>query len=209
LGQGIEGLRIAVADDYFARGAELPILAGVEKVAQALGVGQTVRIPEAQRARAAAFLITAAEGANLHLPNLRTRPHDFDPATRDRFLAGALLPASWILQAQRFRRWYRQQVQAIFQEIDLFIAPTTPCFAPLLGQEKMVIDGVEVLTRPNLGLYTQPLSFIGLPVLSVPLRESGSLPFGVQLVAAPYQEAKLLRAAAYLEKLGIPNAQPV
>lgn len=73
----------------------------------------------------------------------------------------------------------------------------------------MVIDGVEVLTRPNLGLYTQPLSFIGLPVLSVPLRESGSLPFGVQLVAAPYQEAKLLRAAAYLEKLGIPNAQPV
>lgn len=209
LGQGIEGLRIAVADDYFARGAEPPILAGVEKVAQALGVGQTVRIPEAQRARAAAFLITAAEGANLHLPNLRTRPHDFDPATRDRFLAGALLPASWILQAQRFRRWYRQQVQAIFQEIDLFIVPTTPCFAPLLGQEKMVIDGVEVLTRPNLGLYTQPLSFIGLPVLSVPLRESGSLPFGVQLVAAPYQEAKLLRAAAYLEKLGIPNAQPV
>lgn len=208
LGQGIEGLRIAVADDYFARGAELPILAGVEKVAQALGARQTVRIPEAQRARAAAYLITAAEGANLHLPNLRTRPHDFDPATRDRFLAGALLPASWILQAQRFRRWYRQQVQTIFQEIDLFIAPTTPCSAPLLGQEKMVIDGVEVLTRPNLGLYTQPLSFIGLPVLSVPLRESGSLPFGVQLVAAPYQEAKLLRAAAYLEKLGIPDARP-
>ncbi|HIK20784.1 MAG TPA: AtzE family amidohydrolase [Synechococcus sp. M44_DOE_062] len=209
LGQGIEGLRIAVADDYFARGAEPPILAGVEKVAQALGARQTVRIPEAQRARAAAYLITAAEGANLHLPNLRTRPHDFDPATRDRFLAGALLPASWILQAQRFRRWYRQQVQTIFQEIDLFIAPTTPCSAPLLGQEKMVIDGVEVLTRPNLGLYTQPLSFIGLPVLSLPLRESGSLPFGVQLVAAPYQEAKLLRAAAYLEQLGIPNAQPV
>jgi len=45
-------------------------------------------------------------------------------------------------------------------------------------------------------------------VLSVPLRESGSLPFGVQLVAAPYQEAKLLRAAAYLEKLGIPDARP-
>ncbi len=208
LGQGIQGLRIAVADDYFLRGAEPHILAGVEKVAQALGAQKTVRIPEAERARAAAFLITAAEGANLHLHHLRTRPQDFDPATRDRLLAGALLPASWILQAQRFRRWYRQQLQALFQEIDLFIAPTTPCSAPLLGQEKMVIGGVEVLTRPNLGLYTQPLSFVGLPVLSVPLRESGSLPFGVQLVAAPYQEAKLLRAAAYLEALGIPDARP-
>ncbi|MFT0786625.1 AtzE family amidohydrolase [Synechococcus sp. H55.10] len=208
LGQGIQGLRIAVADDYFLRGAEPHILAGVEKVAQALGAQQTVRIPEAERARAAAFLITAAEGANLHLHHLRTRPHDFDPATRDRLLAGALLPASWIVQAQRFRRWYRQQLQALFQEIDLFIAPTTPCSAPLLGQEKMVIAGVEVLTRPNLGLYTQPLSFVGLPVLSVPLRESGSLPFGVQLVAAPYQEANLLRAAAHLEALGIPEARP-
>ncbi|MEN9202181.1 MAG: hypothetical protein Q6K92_05630 [Thermostichus sp. DG_1_5_bins_95] len=66
---------------------------------------------------------------------------------------------------------------------------------------------MEVLTRPNLGLHTQPLSFIGLPVLSVLLREPGSL--GVQLVAAPYQEAKLLRVAAYLESLRIPNAQPV
>ncbi len=208
LGQGIQGLRIAVADDYFLRGAEPHILAGVEKVAQALGAQQTVRIPEAERARAAASLITAAEGANLHLHHLRTRPHDFDPATRDRLLAGALLPASWILQAQRFRRWYRQQLQALFQEIDLFIAPTTPCSAPLLGQEKMVIAGVEVLTRSNLGLYTQPFSFVGLPVLSVPLRERGSLPFGVQLVAAPYQEANLLRAAAHLEALGIPDARP-
>ncbi|MEN9230834.1 MAG: AtzE family amidohydrolase [Thermostichus sp. DG02_5_bins_236] len=209
LNQGIEGLRIAVADDYFARGAEPHILAGVEKIAQALGVTRRVRIPEAQRARAAAYLITAAEGANLHLPNLKRRPQDFDPATRDRFLAGALLPADWVLQAQRLRSWYRQQVLTVFQEIDLFIVPTTPCSAPLIGQEKMVIDGVEVLTRPNLGLYTQPLSFIGLPVLSVPLREPSSLPFGVQLVAAPYQEAKLLRVAAYLEFLGIPNAQPV
>jgi len=84
------------------------------------------------------------------------------------------------------------------------IAPTTPCSAPLLGQERRVIAGVEVLTRSNLGLYTQPFSFVGLPVLSVPLRESGSLP----LVAAPYQEANLLRAAAHLEARGIPEARP-
>ena len=53
--------------------------AAVAAVAAALGVERRVTVPEAARARAAAFLITAAEGANLHLPDLRTRPQDFDP----------------------------------------------------------------------------------------------------------------------------------
>ena len=48
----------------------------------------TVSIPESDRARAAAFIITACEGANLHLGQFAIAPQDFDPATRDRFLAG-------------------------------------------------------------------------------------------------------------------------
>lgn len=199
INQGIEGLRIAVADGYFATGAEPEVLAAVEQVATVLGVTQRVTIPEADRARAAAYIITAAEGANLHLENLRTRPQDFDPATRDRFLAGALIPADWYIQAQRFRRWYQGCVREIFREVDIIVAPTTPCVAPLLGQEKMVIGGEEVLVRPNLGLYTQPLSFIGLPVLSVPIRHNNGLPLGVQIIAAPYNEALILRVAAVLE----------
>jgi aspartyl-tRNA(Asn)/glutamyl-tRNA(Gln) amidotransferase subunit A len=67
----------------------------------------------------------------------------------------------------------------------------------------MMLDGVEVLTRPHLGLYTQPLSFIGLPVLSVPVQQPDGLPLGVQIIAAPYQEASILRAAALLETQGI------
>ena len=49
------------------------------------------------------------------------------------------------------------------------------------------------------GLFTQPLSFIGLPVLSVPIQRPNSLPLGVQLIAAPYNEALILRVAAVLE----------
>ena len=93
LQQGVDGLRIAVADDYFARNGQPEAFAAVAAVAAALGVERRVTVPEAARARAAAFLITAAEGANLHLPDLRTRPQDFDPGTRDRFLAGSLIPA--------------------------------------------------------------------------------------------------------------------
>lgn len=206
LDQGIADLRIAVADDYFARGAQPEVMVAVETVAQALGASQRVTIPEAHRARAAAYVITTCEGSNLHFHNLKTRPQDFDPATRDRFLSGALIPGSWYVQAQRFRRWYRDRVRELFQHVDLIVAPTVPCVAPFIGQPTMTIDGVEVLTRPNLGLYTQPLSFIGLPILSVPLQQPGGLPIGVQIIAAPYRESWVLRAGAFLETQGIVSA---
>jgi AtzE family amidohydrolase len=203
LSRGIGGLRIAIADDYFARGAEPETLAAVEQVARALGANQAITIAEAHRARAAAYVITASEGSNLHLDHLKTRPQDFDPATRDRFIAGTMIPNTWYLQAQRFRRWYRDQVGQLFQQVDLILAPSTPCVAPKIGQQTMVLDGQEVLVRPNLGLYTQPLSFIGLPILSVPVQRPGQLPVGVQIIAAPYHESLVLRAGAELEAKGV------
>lgn len=203
LQEGIDGVRMAVAGDHFAQGMEPGVRSALERVVSALNVQETVVIPEAKRARAAAYVITASEGSNLHLESLRKRPQDFDPATRDRFLAGALIPASWSIQAQRFRQWYRDRVLELFQTVDLILAPTTPCPAPKIGQMMMTIDGVEVKTRPNLGLYTQPLSFIGLPIVSVPVQQPGQLPVGVQIIGAPYQESKVLRAAHVLEEMGV------
>jgi aspartyl-tRNA(Asn)/glutamyl-tRNA(Gln) amidotransferase subunit A len=199
----ISQIRIAIADDYFTQKAETAALEAVQRVANALNVTEYVTISEAKIARAAAFIITACEGSNLHLDKLKTRPQDFDPATRDRFLAGALIPNSWYIQAQRFRRWYRNEVKKIFSNVDIIIAPTTPIKAPLIGQEKMILDDEEILIRPHLGLFTQPLSFIGLPVLSVPIKQKNNLPLGVQLIAAPYNEALILQVAAVLETQGI------
>ena len=56
--------------------------------------------------------------------------------------------------------------------------------------------------RAHLGVFTQPLSFIGLPVISAPIAEPGPL-LGVQLVAAPFMEATLFRVAARLEQDGV------
>ncbi|MBE9051913.1 AtzE family amidohydrolase [Nostocales cyanobacterium LEGE 11386] len=207
LNQDISGIRIALAGDYFVKGAAPEALAAVQKVADALNVTEYVTIPEAHRARAAAFVITASEGANLHLDQLKSRPQDFDPATRDRFLAGALIPSSWYLQAQRFRRWYRDRLREVFQNVDIILAPTTPISAPLIGQQTMILDGEEILVRPHLGLFTQPLSFIGLPVLSVPIQRANALPLGVQLIAAPDNEALILRVAAVLESQGVISAK--
>jgi aspartyl-tRNA(Asn)/glutamyl-tRNA(Gln) amidotransferase subunit A len=207
LKQGIAGLRIAVAGDYFQRGAVPEALDAVSVVAKVLRAGETVVIPEAARARAAAFLITASEGANLHLERLGRRAGDFDPATRDRFLAGALAPAQWYIQAQRFRRWYRRQVLELFRRTDIILAPATPCTAPRIGQQTMVLDGVEMPVRPNLGLYTQPLSFIGLPVVAVPVPKPGRMPLAVQIIAAPWNETAALRVAALLEQHGIARCE--
>ena len=203
LNHDISNLRIAIADDYFTQNAEPAALEAVQKVAEALNIKEYVTIPDAKIARVAAFIITASEGANLHLHQLKTRPQDFDFATRDRFLAGALIPNNWYLQAQRFRRWYKDKVREVFQNVDIIIAPTTPISAPLIGQQTMILESEEILVRPHLGLFTQPLSFIGLPVLSVPINQENSLPLGVQLIAAPYNEALILRVAATLEKQGI------
>jgi aspartyl-tRNA(Asn)/glutamyl-tRNA(Gln) amidotransferase subunit A len=148
-------------------------------------------------------VIAATEGARLHLDSLRTRPGDFDPLTRDRFLAGALVPAHAYVQAQRFRHWFRERMREVFRTVDVVLAPATPFTAPLIGQREETVDGETVLTQPYLGVYTQPLSFAGLPVLTVPVRTVDGLPLGVQLVAAHYSEATLLRVAAELEARGL------
>jgi aspartyl-tRNA(Asn)/glutamyl-tRNA(Gln) amidotransferase subunit A len=204
LREGLSGLRIAKLGGYFGASAEPAALEAVERVAGALSTTRTVEAPEAHRARAAAYLITMAESAALHLERLRTRRGDFDPEVRDRLIAGALLPNPWITQAQKFRRWARRQILKLFETVDVLLAPATPCRAPLIGQKTMVLDSQEMLVRPNLGLFTQPISFVGLPVAVVPVWTPGErLPIGVQIIAAPWREDIVLRVAHALEKDGV------
>ncbi len=150
-------------------------------------------------------MITAAEGAALHLDQLRKRAGDFDPAVRDRLIAGAMVPAALLVKAQKFRRWYRDRVLDLFASVDVILAPATPCTAPLIGQQSFVLDGVELPVRANLGIYTQPISFIGLPVVAVPV-PLAPLPTAVQIIAAPWREDIALRVAHALETMGIAAA---
>jgi AtzE family amidohydrolase len=206
LAQGIDGLRIAIAGGYFNRNASEEARAAVATAAGALKASRTIELPEVERARAAAFVITAAEGGNLHLPNLRTRAADFDPEVRDRLLAGALIPSAWVLQAQRFRNWFRARVLDLFREVDVIIAAATPVSATPIGQQTMLLNGVELPLRASMGLLTQPISFIGLPVVAAPLHKPNRMPLAVQLIAAPWREDVALRLAACLEREGIASA---
>ncbi|MFK4512144.1 AtzE family amidohydrolase [Bradyrhizobium daqingense] len=198
----VSDLRIAIAGGHFQNNVFPEAVEAVSRVAKALGVTKIVDVPEASRARAAAYVITTTEGASLHLDRLRKRPNDFDPAVRDRLIAGAMVPAPLVDRAQKFRRWYRAQLAEIFRSVDVLLAPATPCTAPKLGQVNFTLDGVELPVRANIGIHTQPISFVGLPVVAVPVPLE-PLPIGVQIIAAPWREDIALRVAYALEQMGV------
>jgi amidase/aspartyl-tRNA(Asn)/glutamyl-tRNA(Gln) amidotransferase subunit A len=205
LARGVTGLRIGVLGGYFHELASEPARSAVALAARTLGAQDEVEWPDAAIGRAAAFIITASEGGSLHLDDLRKRPQDFEPLSVDRFISGLLQPADWYLRAQRFRRIYRDRVNALFQEWDVLIAPATPVPAPTIGEDWITIQGQRHPSRPALGLLTQPISFAGCPVAAAPLwpEGTGGLPIGVQLIAAPWKEDLCLRAAKVLQDSGV------
>lgn len=202
---GIAGLRIGVLGGYFRDNAGPEAWAALERAAAALPITGTAELPDAALIRQAAYVVTAVEGAALHLGRLRTQPNEFDPEVRDRLLAGALVPGSLYVAAQRYRRLARERTMPLFGRFDALLAPTTPGTAPPLGAKVIHISGQDLPLRASLGLLTQPFSCLGLPVAAVPIAGPG-LPLGVQVVAAPWREDVCLRVAAALERSGVAAA---
>ena len=210
LNQGIEGLRIGIAAGHFESMGMPEVFEAVQRVANALGATRRIELPEVDGARAAATIMTAAEGAELHLPDLRTRLADFDTNTRHLFLAGAMVPAAWYARAQRFRRRFCAEVARLFQEVDVILAPATPYPAFPIGQFMVKIGSADYLASAHLGVFTQPFSFAGLPVIAAPVTPlQGALPLGVQIVAAPWREDHAFRVALAAEQLGAVALHPL
>ena len=200
-------LRAGVLGAWFTNGAFPEVLEGLAQVGEALGAVAGVEARGAEAARSAAFCLTGYEGGRLHAAELKARPQDFDPAVRDRLMAGALLPDDVAALARRCRTAFREVFARLLDDYDILLAPTVPCPAPLIGQPTMVLDGRPVPVRPNLGAYTQPLSFIGVPVLSAPVDRPG-LPVGVQIIAGPGREDLILAVASRLEARGVLACRP-
>lgn len=208
LRRGTAGLRIGILGGYFHDQADPQARLAVQQAADALGAQAHHTLPLVEQGRAAAFLITNAEGGAMHLDDLRAHAQDFEPLSRDRFLAGALLPAAWVTQAQRVRRHYAEAVARVFDHVDVLLAPATPCAATPIGTEWLTLNGQRLPLRASMGLLTQPLSCIGLPVCVVPVWLAGArLPIGVQVIGAPWREDRVLRVAQALELAGVAQAR--
>jgi aspartyl-tRNA(Asn)/glutamyl-tRNA(Gln) amidotransferase subunit A len=119
------------------------------------------------------------------------------PADRRRHGAGA----ASVVQAQKFRRWYREQV------LKLFGGRRDPGAgdAPRPGSARELRLTRSSCRCAPIGLYTQPISFIGLPVVALPVPLE-PLPIGVQIIAAPWREDVALRIAHPLEREGVAAA---
>ena len=205
LAQGLQGLRIGVLGGYFDDNASPAARSVAARAAKTLGATEEVTWPDPGLGRVAAFIITASEGGSLHLADLRKRPQDFEPLSVDRFISGALQPADWYIKAQRFRRIYRDKVNALFDQWDVLITPATPVSSPVIGTDWLEINGVKHPSRPAMGLLTQPISLAGCPVVAAPMwpEGTGGMPIGVQLIAAPWREELCLRAAKVLQEAGV------
>jgi aspartyl-tRNA(Asn)/glutamyl-tRNA(Gln) amidotransferase subunit A len=204
------GARVAVLGGWFERWAGAAALEAVDMAAAALGATRKLEWKDAEAARSAAFIITGAEGGALHRLRLQGHYDDYEPLSRDRLVAGSLIPSAWLAQAQRVRRRAYAGALALFADADLLIAPATPVQATPVGADTFHIDGRALPLRASMGLLTQPLSCIGLPVCTAPLWPAagdGALPMGVQLIAAPWREDLCLAAARLLERQGVALAR--
>ena len=197
--------RIARLGGRFAENLDPAQTAAMAAIAPGAPV---IEIPDIARARSAAFLITACEGGRLHKDALAESAMAFDPATRDRLIAGALLPQELYDAAQDFRAKFKAKVLDLIADYDVLLAPATPCVAPPIDDPRIAIDGQMTPARADLGIHTQPISFTGLPSLAVPLHRPGQLPLGLQLIGKPHGEPELLRFAAMLEEQGVVGAIP-
>jgi len=204
------GRRVAVLSGWFERWADVAAQDAVRRVGNALGAAAVIDWAGAEAARAAAFVITGAEGGALHGDGLRAHYNQYEPLSRDRLIAGNLIPAAWVVRAQSLRRAAFGQALELFRDADLLIAPATPVCAPRVGAESITVNGHSLPARASLGMLTQPISCVGLPVCTVPIwpeaepaDESAPLPIGVQLIAAPWREDLCLAAARHLEEKGL------
>jgi aspartyl-tRNA(Asn)/glutamyl-tRNA(Gln) amidotransferase subunit A len=203
------GLRTGRLRGWFEAPCEPAVLSARDRIAGALvrlGAVEDIALDGAEAGRAAAYLLTNTESSALHLPRLRRDAAAYDPDTRDRFLAGALLPAAWLVRAQQVRHWWLGQVLDVFRRVDVLVAPATPVTAPPIGARTLDLAGRTVPLRPNLGLLAQPFSCIGLPVVTVPVFAPGGAPAGVQIVAPPWREDLALRVARWLEAEAVVSA---
>lgn len=195
--------RLARLGGRFRQNADADQIAAIDSIAAGTPL---IELPDIARARSAAFLITAYEGGALHRDALARAAMTFDPAVRDRLIAGALLPRGLYDEARAFRDSFRGAIDALFADHDVLLAPATPCVAPRRDDPWIMIDGARTPARADLGIHTQPISFAGLPSLAVPLRRAGALPIGLQMIGRRGGEPLLLRVAAAWEEAGLIGA---
>lgn len=114
---------------------------------------------------------------------------------------GHLVSAPDYVNAQRMRTLFRRQFDELWKQVDLLATPATPVTAPRIDEEEVDIDGYREDARIASTRLTRAINFMGEPALSMPCgRSAGGMPIGLQLIGAPFSDAKVLRIGQRLEQ---------
>lgn len=196
LDAGVQGLRVGVLDED-GTGAALGTpealdawRAGLKTLERGGAVLVETSLPEMADLVMLLGAVLRVEAAAYHGQRLRERLDDFGPFPRQRLLAAFAHDPTAFVRAQGLRAALRRRVEGALAHVDLLSTPALPHPAPPLG-------------APSTTRYTAPFNALGWPAVTVPVGLSRErLPLGLQLVARPWAESLLLRAARVVEADG-------
>jgi aspartyl-tRNA(Asn)/glutamyl-tRNA(Gln) amidotransferase subunit A len=193
LDQDVQGMRIGV---LVGDGSLGPLATDAALAAWQAGLAALERsgaelvpidLPELEHLRLLNSAILAMEAAAYHHPNLREHLDDYGEFMRQRILAAFAYGPRAFVRAQQARAALRRRCDALFEQIDLLSTPSQPDIAPLLNSLGSIA-------------FTAPFNILGWPAISIPVGlGAAQLPFGLQLVGRPWDEAAVLRAARVVE----------
>jgi aspartyl-tRNA(Asn)/glutamyl-tRNA(Gln) amidotransferase subunit A len=221
--QPLTGLRVGIAREHFVEGLDREVEAAIKQsldVYRSLGAEIVeLSLPHSKYAIATYYLIACSEASSnlarfdgVHyghraakFDNLidmfsASRGEGFGAEVKRRIMLGTYALSAgyydaYYLKALKVRRLIRQDFDAAFAQCDVLASPIAPTPAPKLGE--LVNDPLAMYLSD---IYTISANLAGLPGLSLPCGFSSSgLPIGLQLLAAPFEEEKLLRAARMFE----------
>ena len=202
---GMRGLRIGVvAGRFMARfGPEeqpVPDVAAAVRAAADVLAREGARVEQAELPRSdelrnTQLVVIGTEAGAFHRERIAMHRGGYGTDVAQRIDTGLARAGTEYALARRTRDELRREYAAALAEWDAILLPTTPTTAPLREGD----DAIAAAAR--LTAYTSPFNLTGLPAISVPCGfDADGLPIGLQLVARPWAEARLLRIARAYER---------
>jgi aspartyl-tRNA(Asn)/glutamyl-tRNA(Gln) amidotransferase subunit A len=209
-----ENLRVGVPRDFFFDNLHPDIAAAIEKAIDVFrqldAEIREVKLSNVKLEVSTDRTLASAEAYAYHEPYVSASPELYQPATLARIQSGATISASEALAASRELQASRNDIQKVFEEVDVLLTPTVPIPPPAIADLQAHPENLrpqELLMLRN----TRPFNVWGIPTISIPCGfTKDGLPIGLQLAAAPWRGVALLQAAqAYEQATDWHNKRPV
>lgn len=174
-----------IADAYFEADAEtMEVFQEGIKLLESLGFSvKTVLMPSSfEAANAAQLTVLKAETASYQREAFQKDGHLLGNFLQERIKEGLQIQAHEYLQAQQDRKMFRQQLNELFDDVDVLLTPATPSAAP---------EGIQQTGSPA---FNVPFTNAGVPTMTIPMgfTKKKGLPLGMQLIGRHFEEQKLI-----------------